>query len=145
MVFTLFILTSYSCRGPDQVENPEQELLKVDRAFSDLSRSRGMNHAFAAYCHDQGVLLRPESYPVEGKEKIVALLQKNNDSAFQLTWEPVFASVAESGELGYTYGTYRQMIRGTEEVHEGTYLSIWRKEKDGWKFVLDTGNEGLGE
>jgi ketosteroid isomerase-like protein len=27
----------------------------------------------------------------------------------------------------------------------GTYTSIWKKQSDGtWKFVLDTGNEGVG-
>jgi ketosteroid isomerase-like protein len=28
----------------------------------------------------------------------------------------------------------------------GTYISIWKKQSDGnWKFVLDSGNEGVGK
>jgi ketosteroid isomerase-like protein len=33
-----------------------------------------------------------------------------------------------------------------DTVIYGTYTSIWKKEKNGkWKFVLDTGNEGIGD
>ena len=34
---------------------------------------------------------------------------------------------------------------GEEVTREGTYVTIWKKDADGnWKFVLDTGNQGLG-
>jgi ketosteroid isomerase-like protein len=33
---------------------------------------------------------------------------------------------------------------GKELSENGTYVSIWKKDQFGnWKFVLDTGNEGL--
>lgn len=103
-----------------------------------------MNVAFAACCDPEGVLLRPESFPVEGKEEITKLLQNSDDSAIQLTWEPLFAFAAESGELGYTYGTYRLKVKDSDQEEQGTYVTIWRKGKEGWKFLLDSGNEGLG-
>ena len=118
--------------------------MATDRAFSELSRQQGMNHAFEVYCDEQGVLLRPGRWPVEGKARIVSLLNERTDTAFRLTWEPLFASVSVSGELGYTYGTYHLRIVHSGEVSEGTYVSVWRKDRTGWKFVLDTGNEGLG-
>jgi ketosteroid isomerase-like protein len=52
--------------------------------------------------------------------------------------------VSQSGDLGYTYGTYL-MKDGASEVR-GTYVTVWRKRPDGrWKYVLDSGNQGLGE
>jgi ketosteroid isomerase-like protein len=35
---------------------------------------------------------------------------------------------------------------GTLVTREGTYVTIWKKGQNGnWKFVLDTGNQGLGK
>jgi len=138
------MLLSLSCHGPAREEKLRSELLEADRTFSELSAAEGMKSAFIAYCDDQGVLLRSDHLPVEGKEEVVGMLQKMDDSGFRLTWTPLFARVARSGELGYTYGTYEQLVLETGEIHEGTYLSVWRKGREGWRFILDTGNEGLG-
>ena len=62
---------------------------------------------------------------------------------YTLTWVPIKADVARSGELGFTYGTYLLTIKNIGK-EEGTYCTIWKKDKNhSWKFVLDTGNEGL--
>ena len=122
---------------------PDEELVRVDKAFSEMSRQKGMKAAFLAYIDDRGVLLRKNSYPVIGQQA-KDLVKKMNDSSFSLTWEPSFAAVAQSGELGYTYGIYTSKLKDT--AAQGTYVTIWKKQKDGsWKFVLDTGNEGLGQ
>ncbi len=73
----------------------------------------------------------------------VGILFRGDDSNKEFTWEPLYADVAKSGELGYTYGTYQ--IITVENSEKGTYVSIWKKDSNGkWKFVLDSGNEGLG-
>jgi len=46
--------------------------------------------------------------------------------------------------MGYTYGIYALALNQNDSLSFGTYVSIWKKQKDGtWKFVLDSGNEGL--
>jgi ketosteroid isomerase-like protein len=145
LLLLLLILLPHACKGPVPDEKMKMELLEADRSFSELSAQKGMKIAFETYCDEEGVLLRSERTPIEGKEEIVALLQMMDDSAFRLTWTPLYARVARSGELGYTYGTYEQLVLENGEIRKGTYVSIWRKGKDGWKFILDTGNEGLGE
>jgi ketosteroid isomerase-like protein len=61
-----------------------------------------------------------------------------------MSWKPKGGFLAKSNDLGYTYGVYK-IITGDSAL-TGTYLSIWRKQKDGtWKVVLDTGNQGTGE
>ena len=33
-----------------------------------------------------------------------------------------------------------------DSIEQGTYVSIWKKDKIGaWKFVLDSGNQGIGD
>ena len=59
-----------------------------------------------------------------------------------LTWKPDGGEIATSGDLGFTYGIYKLEMKDT--VLKGTYVSIWKKQTDGkWKFVLDSGNEGI--
>lgn len=137
--FILFLLIA--CNKQMNVDT-NKELIMVDSAFSALCKEKGMNHAFLYYVAEDGVMLRPNSMPVIGKNKIVDLFQ-NNDSNIEFSWHPLYAMVAKSGELGYTYGTYK--IDTGNSKQKGTYVSVWKKNKNGeWKFVLDSGNEGLG-
>ena len=61
-----------------------------------------------------------------------------------LTWTPVKAEMAASGDLGYTYGNYVYTVKNKEGklvANYGKYTSIWKKQKDGqWKVVVDMGN-----
>ena len=82
---------------------------------------------------------------IAGADAVDFLIQQN-DADYTMTWEPRNAVVAQSGELGYTYGVYALRPSVKDTVIYGTYVSIWKKEKDGtWKFVLDSGNEGIGD
>jgi len=128
-------------------EQRKQELINTDTQFSKLSEEKGLNEAFLLYIADDGVLLRQNSFPVKGKELIKEKFFSDPDSEYTLTWTPMFADIAESGELGYTYGIYEFRTIdpvGNPFIGKGTYVSIWKKDQFGnWKFVLDTGNEGL--
>lgn len=129
------------------VEKEKEAVKKVDIEFSHLSVEVGFHKAFLAYVADDGVLLRPNSYPVEGRKAIEELYTKSSDSSFTLTWKPLFADVSSSGDMGYTYGTWEVKAKtGDAKPSYGTYTTFWRKDKNGrWKFVLDTGNDGLSK
>jgi ketosteroid isomerase-like protein len=119
-------------------------LLKTDREFSDLSEREGMFKAFLAYIADDGVVLKDYSYPSVGKETLKKYYSQQTDTTFTLRWAPVFEKISESGDLGYTYGFWTNTNKLTGRTANGTYLTIWQKQKDGsWKFVLDTGTQGL--
>lgn len=142
------LLFSQNAFSQEEMQKGKDHLLKADMEFSRLSEEKGSNYAFTEFASDSAVLLRKNSYPVAGKSAIVELLSKHSDASFTLVWKPLFADLAESGELGYTYGTYE--VKSTDKNDSkasgsGTYVTIWKKDKDGnWKFVLDAGNEGLG-
>lgn len=121
------------------------KMMDADRAFSKLSLEKGMKNAFMEYIDSNGILLRPAQYPLIGADAIDFLSQLN-DSSYTLQWEPKGGTIAQSGELGYTYGLYALKPGGKDTTLYGTYVSIWKKQTDGnWKFVLDSGNEGIGE
>lgn len=145
----LFLAVLFSQRlfGQSDTSKLKDELIKADTDFSNMSKEKGRNAAFIFYVAEDGVMLRPNGYPIKGKDAIAENMKKNSDTTFTLTWKPLFADIAKSGELGYTYGTWDLVIKSEKggPVHqEGTYASIWKKDKNGqWKFVLDVGNEGL--
>lgn len=119
-------------------------LLQTDSAFSAMSVKEGMHKAFLYYMADSGVLLRDKSYPLRGRNTLASLFEKGSDTSFVLAWEPVFEKISESGDLGYTYGVFTNTTKGSGKVSKGTYITIWELQKDGsWKFVLDTGTQGL--
>jgi ketosteroid isomerase-like protein len=150
LFFVIIIVSFSACNffekkkvvtGPDE----KQKMMDTDRAFSKLSVEKGMKNAFLEYIDSNGVLLKPNRYPILGAEAIDYLIQQN-DSSYTLQWEPEAGFIAQSGELGYTYGVYAFKPNGKDTATYGTYVSIWKKQADGkWKFVLDSGNEGVGE
>ncbi|HEU4552263.1 MAG TPA: hypothetical protein VFS25_05495 [Chitinophaga sp.] len=139
----LFMLAACRPAAPGGAGKDREALLHADIAFSSLSKEKGMRLAFLAYADSAAVLLRQHHYPIVGPE-VVKYIERMNDSGFTLTWKPSFAQVAASGELGYTYGVYTFSTADTTE--QGTYVTIWRKNAaGGWKYVLDSGNQGLGK
>ena len=148
MVLLLISIISLTCSIPLDLEKEKQALINADIEFSKLSEEKGMNEAFFTYLAKDGVLLRPNSLPIEGIGAIKERLSKSPDENFTLTWKPSFADVSKSGDLGYTYGIYE--FKTTDQnsiplIAKGTYITIWKKQMNGtWKVVLDTGNQGVG-
>ena len=138
------ILVMCGCNVGKSSEAMVRELLEADIAFSDLSLAKGMNHAFISFCANDAVLLRNNAMPLKGAESISESLLLNDDKAYSLSWEPLHATVAKSGDLGYTYGTFTMTLKETGAISKGTYVSVWIMEEGSWKWVLDSGNEGLG-
>ena len=144
------LLLLASCLFPKKKETgadafAKMEMMNADRAFSKMCAEKGMKAAFIEYLDSNGVLLRPNHLPIAGADAVDFLIQQN-DTDYSLTWEPRNGVIAKSGELGYTYGIYALRPVAKDTVIYGTYVSIWKKEKGGtWKYVLDSGNEGIGE
>jgi ketosteroid isomerase-like protein len=144
-VFIINLFMNFSCTETSKNGNAGV-LLKADSDFSDLSVKEGMFKAFLANIAEDGVILRDRSYPSKGKETLRTYYEGKSDTSFILSWEPVFEKISESGDIGYTYGIWTNTSKSKGEISRGTYLTIWKKQKDGsWKFILDTGTQGLPE
>ena len=56
--------------------------------------------------------------------------------------EPMFADVAASADLGYTYGKFEWQEKGAGQVIKGYYVRAWKRDAKGaWKIVVDVANE----
>ena len=122
----------------------EEVLLKVDREWARATAEKGVD-GFASFIAEDTLFLAGGSPLIRGRQGAVdawgGLL---TDSSSSITWEPILAVLAESGELGYTVGQYTMTVpgeNGERLVEKGKYVTIWRKQADGsWKVVLDGGN-----
>lgn len=142
----MIIILAASCNQPTRPVTDSDVLLAADRDFSAMSEKAGMNAAFYAFSHDDAVVLHDGRAPLKGKELLKETYWSEADTGIILTWEPVDADIAASGELGYTYGIYHYDLKDNETGIKGTYVTIWKKDEGGnWKFVLDAGTEGLME
>lgn len=129
------------CQTVD-VEAEKSLLLKTDIAFSEASVTKGSADAFHEYLDENALMLSDGSHPILGRESIYAIMSGGSGSV--LTWEPVMAEVARSGDLGYTWGRYKSLrsgADGTIRTQYGKYLNVWKKQEDrSWKVLVDMGN-----
>lgn len=140
----MLLLFMASCSSEKMPVADPQVLMDVDIAFSNYSLQNGLQKAFIEFAHDSVVLLKPNRMPIEGKQSLVESYRGLNDRDMQLTWKPEKAIIARSGELGYTYGLWTSV--SSKDTARGTYLTVWKKnEKGEWRFIADTGNEGIGK
>jgi ketosteroid isomerase-like protein len=62
----------------------------------------------------------------------------------KMTWYPVLADAAQSGDLGYTTGPWTQ-FQNNQPQSAGEYVTVWRKQLDGrWKFAVNMTIERIG-
>jgi len=147
LAISLFIITmNIYPQTEHDIEKGKESLKTADREFSELSQKKGMVEAFLSYADNDAVLLRDYTMPIVGINAIKTFISEGNND-FTLVWEPLFADISSSLDMGYTYGTYiLTYLDGDnkEQQAKGTYLTIWKKDKSGnWKWVLDNGNQGL--
>jgi ketosteroid isomerase-like protein len=116
-------------------------LIRADSLFSDDASRFGLPDAFGNAIADDGVMFAGSEVLV-GPRAVREFFQSGRGAS--LTWTPVYASGAASGDLGFTVGEAIATSRGASgaAVQRFTkYLTIWRKEPGGgWKFVVDGGN-----
>ena len=120
--------------------SPIATMVETERAFSRASKAKGSNAAFRDFIAEDGILFRPKA--VKGKEWLIAHPPPPSDKRPWLHWEPSFAFMARSGDMGYTFGPweYRADIKDAEPVAFGHFLTVWKKQSDGsWKFAVDLG------
>lgn len=116
-------------------------LLQTDREFSRYSQESNPAEAFNRYLDEQALQLPHRSEPILGRDAIYNGMVGGD---YLMSWEPVTGLVAESGDLGYTWGRYEMRIadaNGDTVSHHGKYLNVWRRQQDGsWKVLVDMGN-----
>ncbi len=137
------IFAACAAESPPAAPADPSVLMDADRAFAAAVAQDGTD-AWVSWFAEDGAQIVPTTGEVRGHEAIRELMAALDDPANELTWEPLRADIAASGDLGWTTGTYvskTTLPDGTTREGDGRYVTIWRKQTDGsWKVVMDLGN-----
>ncbi len=127
--------------GGNAARDERQDLMELDREFDEAAARRG-SQAWADYFAEDGIMMPQGKKMLVGNKAIQQeMAAVYSDPKFVMRWEPLGADVSRN--LGYTYGLYRSVRPGPGGApvsNYGKYVSIWEKQRDGWKIVLDCGN-----
>lgn len=119
------------------VEAERTALSEIEGAFSKISETEGLTKAYAQHLSDEARLHRDGTLPLTTHDEIFAYLSKNSSNR---TWQTMFADVSQSGDLGYTYGSYESKAVSSQNAatEKGFYARVWKKDQaNKWKLVAD--------
>lgn len=119
--------------APSPAITPEP-IVATERAFAAAGYETGVKASFVKYAAPDAMMFAPG--PVNALEYFAAQPDAVPDpSRPHLVWWPLWAGIAQSGDLGFTTGPY-----GLDDKRLGWYFTIWQRQVDGdWKWVLDAG------
>ena len=114
-------------------------LLSLEGRFADDVAKRG-GVGFASWFADDAVALNNGKPAVRGRAAI-AKTATWDPKEYSLTWIAEGASMGQSNDMGYTWGSYQGRSNdknGHAVVKSGRYITVWKKQPDGeWKVMLD--------
>jgi ketosteroid isomerase-like protein len=116
------------------------DMVKTEQAFSKMAEEKNAREAFMAFIADDGLLFRPGA--VNGKKWMLEHPLPPSDKKPLLAWQPAYAGMAASGDMGFTTGPWEAKadINDDKPAGYGHFMTVWKKQADGsWKFVVDLG------
>ena len=117
-------------------------LLQADRALAAQSHAIGFVAAYSKAMAPDARKLDGDAPAAIGRDAIMAIMAKY-PADLTLDWTPQEAVVADSGELGFTWGHFTATHhdkQGKLVTEHGKYLDVWRRQKDGtWRWIADIG------
>jgi ketosteroid isomerase-like protein len=140
VALVLLLVAAPAFAKKDKSVEASDLLFRLEAQFAADVAQHG-HAAFLTHFSDEGV----EVVDGGGFDNLDAMRKQTPwPEGTTLTWTPIKADMAASGDLGYTYGTYVFTSKNKEGklvASYGKYTSIWKKQKDGqWKVVVDMGN-----
>ncbi len=144
------ILFGFGCAPPadeSTMETPavdleagRNSLLATDKSWSE---SVGDTDEFLSFFADDAYFM-PFGAPLVRGDAIRATWEHLvSTPGFALEWVATNTDVAESGDIGYTIGTFELNSEqdGVSMVTVGKYVTVWSKQADGsWKVQVDSFN-----
>ena len=123
-----------------QAQTPLEDMVKTEQAFSKMAEEKDTREAFMTFIADDGLLFRPGA--VNGKKWMLEHPVPPSDKKPLLAWQPNFAGMSASGDMGFTTGPWESKadIKDPKPSGYGHFVTVWKKQPDStWKFVVDLG------
>ncbi len=122
--------------------NAAEEIRKAEEDFAAMAKEKGVAEAFWFFADSNAVIKRQNDTLIHGKDQIKLYYSAPFFATAAVTWAPDFVAVAQSADLGYTYGKYTWQLKDStgkvEQESKGIFHTVWKKQADGsWKYVWD--------
>ena len=116
------------------------ELIKADEQWARAWAARDLS-GLMLYFREDAVVVAASRAVTGGKRDIVGMMSSVFSlPGFSTQLQMTRAESAESGDLGYTMGTYRTTVNdaaGKTTAHDGHYVAVWKKGADRtWKIAV---------
>ncbi len=120
-----------------RIEEELNTLKAVDAAFAERAKVDGEERAYSACLSADARLYRQGLQTFVGIDSVRAFLKRHRICR---SWEPISAGIAQSADLGFTYGSYES--RGADPQapgsEKGYYVRMWKRDAENqWKVVFD--------
>lgn len=136
LAYPAWLKSGKATPAASDVEAARRSLAEAERSLAEESASKGMTTALLSRADETLRLYRQNAFPVVGREAARKSLMTMTEF---VRWETLKTDTAASGDLGYAYGTYAVMPRGSERPSEqGNYARVWRRQGKGpWRVVFN--------
>ncbi|MDI9871816.1 hypothetical protein [Flectobacillus roseus] len=137
MRFTFFIcllLTAFRFQDTLPKEAITQ-MIATEKAFAKMALDKNTPAAFLYFLAPDGVVFE-KGMPQNGLE-----VWKNKKPQGLLQWQPIYAGMALSGDLGYSIGNWQASANEQAPASAtGTFVTLWQKQNTGdWRVRADIG------
>ena len=145
-VFKLFIflLVIGGCTPkskPKSLTYVKLQIVKTEKDFEKLVAEKGLAEGFYQFADSNAVLKRERDTLIIGKSNIKNYYSNPKFLNATVTWSPNAVIVSDAGDMASTYGKYAWTFKdasGKEQVLNGIFHTVWKKQKDGsWKYIWD--------
>ena len=122
-----------------------ERLMATSREWSRVAQSRDVERILS-YWADDALVIVPGQPERRGKAAIREYLEQGFAvPGFRVSWEPLAASVAASGDFGYLVERTQVTANGPDgrpATQHYRAVTVWRREADGaWRNVVDISSE----
>ena len=130
IIFLLLTVAAYPQKGING-------LLQAEKGFARFTASHNIREGFLSYMDSTGIIFKQGQVLVARE-----FYQTQKASPAKLNWQPAFAVISASGDMGATTGPYqfRPSPKTDTTVLYGNFSSVWQMNKKGqWKNLADLG------
>ena len=138
----VFILHACSDHSVDTKAEGEK-LMQISRDWSKSAATDSIERTLS-YWADEAVVMPPGQPPIKGKKAIREMIESTSKiPGFKISWEPLSVAVSKNGDMAYMLEQNQITIQdssGTPKTEFNKGVTIWRKDADGWKNIIDIWN-----
>jgi len=139
-IFVISLLAAASCARTVNVAQEQAALMAVTTEWGKTGKDIDKFTSFLAPNARLSYWGVPAIEGIDAIRTVVGSLMKTPD--FKMTWQPTSATVAASGDLGYTIGTFTMIFQNANGIvitEHGKQHTTWKKINGEWKVIEDTG------